>query len=64
MFNAQRIYLDEYQQDITQVLSTSSISMKIFRKHFIGDVEIPILKHSEDQFIRKSYFGGVYKGLI
>jgi len=65
LFSAQNIYFDEYKQDITQVHSTSSLSMKIFRKHFLGDKVIPILKHSEDKFIRKSYFGGAtdyYKG--
>jgi hypothetical protein len=58
MFNAQRIYFDNYQQDITQVHSTSSLSMKIFRRHFLKDHKIPILTHSQDQFIRQAYYGG------
>lgn len=26
--------------------------------HYLKDKEIPILKHSEDEFIRESYYGG------
>ena len=58
MFKAQELYLDKYQVDITSIFSTSTLSLKIFRKHFLKDIKIPILKKSEDQFIRESYYGG------
>ena len=57
MSNAQKIYLEKYFIDICDVLSASSLSLKIFRTHF-QDTNIPILKNSVDHFIRKSYFGG------
>jgi len=64
LLKAQEIYLREYNIDITSIVSTSSLSLKIFRTHFLK-VEIPILKGSIDKFIRRSYFGGgtdYYKG--
>nr|YP_010160567.1 DNA polymerase [Gymnopilus junonius]QRH17753.1 DNA polymerase [Gymnopilus junonius] len=57
LLTAQKIYLSKYQVDICQVLSTSSLSLKIFRKNFLN-TDIPILVESVDAFIRKSYFGG------
>jgi hypothetical protein len=57
LLKAQEIYLQDYNIDITSVLSTSSLSLKIFRSKFLN-VEIPILKGSVDRFIRQSYFGG------
>lgn len=61
---AQQIYLQEYRVDITSILSTSTLSLKIFRKIFLKD-NIPILSGWDDKFIRESYFGGAtdyYKG--
>jgi hypothetical protein len=54
---AQKIYLEKYFIDICDVLSASSLSLKIFRTHYL-DIDIPILKNNIDHFIRKSYFGG------
>jgi hypothetical protein len=54
---AQEIYLSKYFIDICDVLSASSLSLKIFRTHYLN-INIPILKNSVDNFIRKSYFGG------
>ena len=57
MSNAQTIYYSKYEIDITTVLSTSTLSLKIFKKKFL-DVKIPILKDKTDVDIRSSYFGG------
>lgn len=54
---AQTIYSTTHSVDITSILSTSTLSLKIFRQNFL-DVEIPILKRSVDSFVRKGYFGG------
>jgi hypothetical protein len=54
---AQITYYDSYKIDITSILSTSTLSLKIFRKHFLK-VKIPILKGWTDSFIRKGYYGG------
>ena len=53
----QEIYLRDYLVDITKVLSTSTLSMQIFRSKFLTE-EIPVLKRIDDTFIRNSYFGG------
>lgn len=58
MKKAQNIYIEKYKIDITDAYSTSNLSLKIFRTHFLKDKEIPILKHSEDNYIRESYYGG------
>ena len=58
LFKAQEIYHSKYNIDITTAYSTSNLSLKIFRTHFLKDKEILILKHSEDEFVRESYFGG------
>jgi len=42
-----------------QFLSTSTLSLKIFRTKYL---DIPILK--DDNFIRKSYFGGIFIKVI
>jgi hypothetical protein len=57
LLNAQEIYLRDFNIDITSIVSTSSLSLKIFRTKFLN-VDIPILKGSTDRFIRNSYFGG------
>jgi hypothetical protein len=62
---AQDIYITEYGVDITTVLSTSTLSLKIFRLKYLKH-NIPTLKGSLDNFIRKGYFGGAidyYKAL-
>ena len=52
--NAQELYFHDYKVDITSIFSTSTLSLKIFRQQFL-DTEIPIMKKSEDSFVRKSY---------
>lgn len=54
---AQEIYLRDFSVDIVKSLSSSSLSLKIFRTLFLK-TDIPILKGTEDSFIRKGYFGG------
>jgi hypothetical protein len=46
--------------DITSIYSTSTLSLKIFRVHFMKTIEdsIMVLKPRLDNFIRKGYFGG------
>jgi hypothetical protein len=51
------MYLQKYNVDICSILSTSTLSLKIFRSKYLN-VDIPILKRRDDTFIRKSYFGG------
>ena len=57
IYKLQEIYLNDYNVDITTILSTSTLSMKIFRSKFLK-VNIPILKRIDDSFIREAYFGG------
>jgi hypothetical protein len=63
---AQDIYLKDYNVDITTIISTSTLSLKIFRLKFL-DTIIPVLKNSVDYYVRKSYFGGAtdyYKAYV
>ena len=57
LLKAQDEYLREFNIDLTSVLSTSSLSLKIFVSRFLN-CNIPILKGSVDKFVRKGYFGG------
>jgi DNA polymerase type B, organellar and viral len=57
LYNAQTEYFRDYNVDLTTVVSTSNLSLRIFRTKFLN-VNIPILKHSIDKFIRSGYFGG------
>jgi len=57
IYKLQEMYLTEYNVDITTILSTSTLSIKIFIHKFLK-LNIPILKRIDDTFIRKSYFGG------
>lgn len=54
---AQEYYLDNFSVDITDIVSLPSLSLKIFRSKFL-ECDIPILKPSQDTFIRRGYFGG------
>ena len=55
----QDMYNQEYGICITTIISTSTLSLKIFRKWFLDKkIEIPIIRGWIDQFIRKGYFGG------
>jgi hypothetical protein len=53
----QEMYLLDYNVDICSILSTSTLSLKIFRSKYLK-VNIPILKRRDDSFLRNSYFGG------
>ena len=54
---AHKIYINNYNVDITTIYSTSTLSLKIFRTNF-QDTNIPTLNGNTDHFIRKGYFGG------
>jgi hypothetical protein len=57
LINAQKLYFDKYGIDVCDIVSTASLSFKIFRKHFLTK-EIPLLTNAEDQFVRAAYLGG------
>jgi hypothetical protein len=57
MVKLQEMYLTFYNVDICSILSTSTLSLKIFRSKYLN-VDIPVLKRRDDNFIRMSYFGG------
>ena len=64
--NAQKLNYEKYKIDITKCLSASSLALKIYRAMF-QKIDIPILKKSEDSFVRDSYYGGatdVYKAVV
>jgi hypothetical protein len=66
LINAQSYYLDTFSSDITDIVSLPSLSLKIFRSNFLNE-EIPLLKPSQDFFIRQGYYGGAtdyYKAYI
>jgi hypothetical protein len=63
LVSARSIYRDKYKVDICSILSTSTLSLKIYRQHFLKTY-IPILTGVEDGFIRSAYYGGatdIYK---
>jgi len=56
-------YKSDFKIDICTILSTSTLSLKIYRTKFLK-TWIPILTGMEDGFIRNAYFGGatdIYK---
>ena len=53
----QDMYLKDYLVDICSILSTSTLSLKIFRSKYLK-VNIPILKRRDDTLLRSAYFGG------
>ena len=57
MVKARSHYFDEFGVDIASIWSSSSLSMKIFRKKFLN-VSIPTFNKGVDYFIRQAYFGG------
>jgi len=57
LIEAQQLYANTYYVDICTIFSTSTLSLKIFRSRFLK-VNIPILKGTQDSFIRKAYYGG------
>lgn len=66
MLKAQEINWVKYQIDIEDVMTLSSLSLKIFRKHYLDDETfiIHIPTKNQDTFLRRAYYGGhvdVYK---
>ena len=59
LIEAQKFYISQYNIEISSILSSSSLSLKIFRRKYL---DIPILK--DDNFIRKSYLGGIFIKVI
>jgi DNA polymerase type B, organellar and viral len=57
LLEAQNYYSNKYSIDITSILSASSLSLKILRQQFLKN-DIPILTQTEDNYIRKGYYGG------
>ena len=57
IINARKIYLENYNVDITKTVSSPSLSLLIYR-HKFQKINIPIYKRNLDTIIRKSYFGG------
>nr|YP_010991019.1 DNA-directed DNA polymerase [Pappia fissilis]WOX61292.1 DNA-directed DNA polymerase [Pappia fissilis] len=57
MLNASLLYKENYDVDLSDCLSMTSLSMLIFRKKFLK-VKIPVLDHKLDEFVRDSYYGG------
>jgi DNA polymerase type B, organellar and viral len=57
MTKAQLIYFEKHHVDICSIVSTASLSLKIFRTNYLR-FNIPILNNQLDNFIRYSYYGG------
>nr|WVH38143.1 DNA polymerase [Poriella subacida] len=55
--NAQLHFISKYGVDITSILSLPSLALKIFRSKFLQQ-DIPILNNFNDNYVRKSYYGG------
>ncbi|KAF5182439.1 Dna polymerase, partial [Thalictrum thalictroides] len=66
MLKAQQIYWNKYSIDIEDMMTLTSLSLKIFRQNFFDDetFHINIPNRNQDTFIRRGYYGGhvdVYK---
>lgn len=57
IIKARALYLEKYNVDIAKTLSTSSLSLIIYRHKFQKD-SIPTLTRDLDTIIRSSYYGG------
>ena len=57
MSKAQTIYFKKHRVDICTIVSTASLSLKIFRTNYLN-FNIPVLNNRLDNFIRFSYYGG------
>lgn len=57
MFYASLTYKEEYDVELSNIVSISSLSLLIYRKKFMPQ-DIPYLYPSQDLFIRESYHGG------
>ncbi|KAF3778769.1 DNA polymerase [Nymphaea thermarum] len=66
MLKAQEINWSKYRIDVEDVMTISSLALKIFRKKYFDDetFHINIPTRNQDTFIRRGYYGGhvdVYK---
>lgn len=64
MIKAQQLLFNYFNIDLTTTYSSSHLSSKLFRTHYLDVDGIPLLPKYVDTFVRKSYFGGpveVYK---
>jgi hypothetical protein len=57
MSKAQNIYFEKHRVDICTIVSTASLSLKIFRTNYLN-FNIPVLNNQLDKFVRFSYYGG------
>jgi hypothetical protein len=57
MSKAQKLYFEKHKVDICSIVSTASLSLKIFRTKYLN-LNIPVLNNTLDNFIRFSYYGG------
>jgi hypothetical protein len=57
LIKAQDIYIKDHQVDIASIVSTSTLSFKIFRQNFLK-IDLPILDNKLDKDIRLAYLGG------
>lgn len=59
MVNAQAWYYKEFSIDISEYVSTASLSLAIFRrKNITEDIDIIIPDKATDAYVRKAYYGG------
>jgi hypothetical protein len=54
---AQIIYFNKFKVDVTTVVSSPTLSLKIFRSNFLS-LSIPVLSREIDEFVRFGYYGG------
>lgn len=54
---AQITYFNKFKVDITTVVSSPTLSLKIFRSNFLS-LSIPVLSREIDEFVRFGYYGG------
>lgn len=57
MLHASITYKEDYDVQLSSIVSISSLSLMIYRKQFMPQ-EIPFLFPSQDDFVRESYHGG------
>ncbi|KAL6513103.1 hypothetical protein OROMI_034574 [Orobanche minor] len=60
MLKAQELNLSKYHIDIEDVMTLSSLSLKIFNQNYLDDETFPIYipTKNQDTFIRRGYYGG------
>lgn len=60
MIRAQQIYWLKYRIDVEDVMTLSSLAMKIFRLKYLDEkrFHIHIPTKNQDEFVREAYYGG------